>query len=277
MTQGVAENATLAEAEAEAQARAKADPEVRAFSRVSGGLAFGLALGAAAVGSFVLFRLLNRTQVEGTENIPEHSENVLYCLNHNSILDNFAFESAVYLPKVLFRPEFLPIQLADRKNFFGDPGSRKLKDRILGVIGRHFLRHLRTFPVDRKSGDMAQVDGWIELLKQNIVVVFPEGTRSRTGEIGRGKAGVGKLIYKSRPTVIPVRMVGMSRVLGVGMTIPKAFQTVRVFIGKPLDMSTFIDAPLPEREADELALYRGIANHVVDAIKSIAPDVPEPA
>lgn len=251
-------------------------PEVHAMSRVRGGLAFGIALGAATIGSVILFRLLNRMKIEGTENIPETSENVLYCLNHNSILDNFAFESAAYLPKVLFQPEFLPIQLADRKNFFGDPKSRKLKDKVLGVIGKYFLRHLRTFPVDRKSGDLSQVDQWIELLKQNIVVVFPEGTRSRSGEIGAGKAGVGKLIYNARPTVIPVRMVGMSRVLGVGRIIPAAFQTVRVFIDKPLDMSAFIDRPLPADPEQEIALYKDISNHVVEAIRAIKPDIPEP-
>lgn len=252
-------------------------PEVHAMSRVRGGLAFGLALGAAAIGSFILFRLLNRMKIEGTENIPEGSENVLYCLNHNSILDNFAFESAAYLPKVLFQPEFLPIQLADRKNFFGDPKSRKFKDKVLGVIAKYFLRHLRTFPVDRKSGDLAQVDQWIELLKQNIVVVFPEGTRSRSGEIGAGKAGVGKLIYRARPTVIPVRMVGMSRVLGVGRIIPGAFQTVRVFIDRPLDMSGFFERPLPTDHEHEITLYRDISNHVIDAIRAIKPDIPEPS
>jgi 1-acyl-sn-glycerol-3-phosphate acyltransferase len=251
--------------------------DIKIVSKVPSGLMFGLALSAAAVGSMVLFRLLNRVKVEGVENIPEQAENVLYCLNHNSILDNFAFESAVYFPKMVFKPEYLPINLADRKNFFGDPDSKRLKDRILRVLGRHFFRHLRAFPVDRKRGDLSQVDTWIEMLKNNIVVVFPEGTRSRSGEIGHGKAGVGKLIYEARPTVIPVRMVGMSRVLGVGRVIPGAFQTVRIFIEKPLDMSRFIDRPRPPVHEEELDLYKEIAEHVIAAIKSIAPEIPEPA
>ena len=42
------------------------------------------------------------------------------------------------------------------------------------------------------------------LAKGMPVLFFPEGTRSRSGEIGRGKPGVGKLIYDARPMVIPV-------------------------------------------------------------------------
>ncbi len=240
------------------------------------GVMFGIALSAAAVGSFVLFRLLNQTCVEGTENIPETSENVLYCLNHNSLIDNFAFESAVYFPKMAFKSRYLPINLADRRNFFGDPSSPHLRDRVLCLLGRHFFRHLRAFPVDRKRRDLEQVDQWIEMLKENIVVVFPEGTRSRSGEIGPGRAGVGKLIYKARPIVIPVRMIGMSRVLGVGRVLPGTFNRIRICIGKPLDLSPYLDQPVSEIQEEELTLYRDIADTVVTAIRSIEPDVPEP-
>src|SRR5262249_22800150 len=143
--------------------------QIGASDKTKVGLGFGIALGVAAVGSFLIFRLMNRLKVEGAENIPSGHENVLYCLNHNSVLDNFAFETTVYLPKVFFQPDYLPVNLADRKNFFGDPSSRKLKDRVLRILGKHFFTHLRAYPVDRKTGDMEQVDRWIQLLKQNIV------------------------------------------------------------------------------------------------------------
>jgi 1-acyl-sn-glycerol-3-phosphate acyltransferase len=242
-----------------------------ASTTVKVGLGLGVALGVAAVGSFVLFRLMNRVQVKGLENIPAGNENVLYCLNHNSLLDNFAFESLVYMPKVFFRPEYLPVNLADRKNFFGDPKSRRLKDRVLSALGRYFFSHLRAYPVDRRRGDLEQVEQWAELLKQNIVVVFPEGTRSRSGEIGRGKPGVGKLIYMARPTVIPVRMSGMENVLGVGSVIPSAFQTVRIVIGAPQDLGEYVDRPLPENRSAEIALYREISERVVRAIRELSP------
>ncbi|MCE7871291.1 1-acyl-sn-glycerol-3-phosphate acyltransferase [bacterium CPR1] len=235
-------------------------------------LAFALAAGAAAAASFFLFRFLNRTRVEGLENIPDSHQNVLYCLNHNSILDNFAFETAVYVPKLFFKPQYLPVQLADRKTFFGEPGSRKLKDRVLHLLGKHFLRHLRAVPVDRKKGDLGQVDHWAELVKNNIVVVFPEGTRTRTGQIGKGKAGVGKLIYQARPTVVPVRMLGMREVMGVGRFIPGMFQTVRIIIGQPLDLSSLLDTALPDGLEPRLDYYKQISETVLDAIRALHPE-----
>jgi len=236
-----------------------------------GGIGFSLAFGAATAGSILLFRMLNRTRVHGLRNIPTRHDNVLYCLNHNSILDNFAFEVAAYIPKILFRPRYLPISLADRKNFFGDPDSRKFKDQVLRLLGRHFFRHLKAHPVDRRSGDLEQVEQWIELLKENIVIVFPEGTRTRTGEIGPGKPGVGKLIYDARPTVIPVHMTGTGEVLGVGMRIPDVFKTIEVFIGEPMDLETLLHHPLPEDRKEQLAYYAEISDAVLDVIRELNP------
>ncbi|MFY9222544.1 MAG: lysophospholipid acyltransferase family protein [Blastocatellia bacterium] len=235
------------------------------------GLGFGVALGITALSSYVIFRLMNRVKMQGLENIPSEHENVLYCLNHNSMLDNFAFETAVYLPKVFFQPEYLPVNLADRKNFFGDPTSRKLKDKVMQILGKHFFTHLRAYPVDRKTHDMGQVEKWVELLKHNIVVVFPEGTRSRGGEMGEGKPGVGKMIYLARPKVIPVRMIGMDEVLGVGRIIPRAFRTVNIIIGKPLDLTEWIDYPMPTDPGEQYGLFKGIADEVISEIKALKP------
>ena len=248
---------------------AKKPERVGASDTTKVGIGYGLALGAVAISSFVIFRMMNRMKVTGLENIPTGHENVLYCLNHNSMLDNFAFETTIYLPRIFFHPDYMPVNLADRKNFFGDPTSRKLKDRVLRVLGKHFFTHLRAYPVDRKKGDLSQVDQWIELLKHNIVVVFPEGTRSRTGKIGEGKPGVGKLIYKARPIIIPVRMMGTEDVLGVGRIIPRFFQTVNIIVGKPLDLTEMIDQPLPETEDEEMAFYKRISDRVIQAIKDL--------
>src|SRR5262249_26101681 len=148
--------------------------------------------------------------------------------------------------------EDMPVNLADRKNFFGDPKSMRLKDRVLRLLGKHFFTHLRAYPVDRKRGDLDQVEEWADLLRQNIVVVFPEGTRSRSREIGRGKAGAGTLINRTRPPGLPVRMWGMKRVLGAGPRTPRASQTIPVRVGEPMDLPELLDQPLPEERKAEI-------------------------
>ncbi len=245
---------------------------VSAMQKAGQGFGFSVAFGTAMASSFVLFRMLNRMRVYGLENIPQEHENVLYCINHCSLLDNFAFEMAAYVPKVFFKRKYIPISLADRKNFFGDPTSRRLKDKILTLLGRHFFRHLKAYPVDRKAANMGQVEQWRELLKDNIVIVFPEGTRTRTGAIGRGQPGVGKLIYEARPIVVPVYMSGTAEILGVGMRVPAVFRTVRVYIGKPMDNDELLgrfDWENPNK-VRMMRNYIGVSEAVMDEVRKLS-------
>ncbi len=54
------------------------------------------------------------------------------------------------------------------------------------------LRNLGAFPVKRGGGDKQSLRTALEILKTgDIVGLFPEGTRSKTGEIGKGLAGAG--------------------------------------------------------------------------------------
>lgn len=243
----------------------------KAIGKAVDGMGFCVAFGTAAVGSLILFRLLNKTKVYGLKNIPSQHENVLYCINHNSLLDNFIFEVGAYVPKVLFRPEYLPVNLADRKNFFGDPSSRKLRDRVMRILGRHFFRHLKAYPVDRRTGDMGQVEEWSRLLKENIVIVYPEGTRSRTGKVGGGKPGVGKLIHEARPIVMPVFMDGTAAVLGVGMKIPTVFKTIKIYIGEPMDLSPLFIDDLPDDRRSQMIYYKKLSDAVMDEIRELDP------
>ena len=250
-----------------------------AWQKAGDRVGFSVAFGTAVASSFMLFRVLNKMRVHGLENIPENSENLLYCLNHCSLLDNFAFEMAAYIPRLLIRRKYLPVSLADRRNFFGDPASRRLKDRVLTVMGRHFFRHLKAYPVDRKRGDMGQVDQWRELLKDNIVIVFPEGTRTRSGQVGRGKPGVGKLIREARPIVVPVYMSGTAEILGVGMRVPAVFRTVNVYIGKPMDVDELLGR-FSWENADKAQLmrnYMGVSDAVMEEVRRLDPQYGSPA
>ena len=244
----------------------------RAVDKTIDGLGFSVAFGTAAISSLILFRILNKTKVYGLKNIPSEHENVLYFINHNSLVDNFIFEAAAYVPKIFFQHKYLPINLADRKNFFGDPSSKKLRDRVMRILGRHFFRHLKAYPVDRRTGNMEQVEEWRKLIKDNIMIVYPEGTRSRTGKVGHGKPGVGKLIHEARPIVMPVFMSGTAQVLGVGMKFPAVFKTMKVYIGKPMDLSDIFLDQLPEDRRSQMLYYTKISEAVMDEIRNLDPD-----
>ena len=79
-----------------------------------------------------------------------------------------------------------------------------LKNPFFGWL----IRKLGAFPVVRGSGDMKVIDDSIERLSQGRnLVIFPEGTRSKTGKLGRGKTGVALIAARSGATVVPAAVV----------------------------------------------------------------------
>ena len=67
------------------------------------------------------------------------------------------------------------------------------------------IRMCGAFPVVRGAGDSAVIDKSVALLKKGrILVIFPEGTRSKDGTIGRGKTGVALIAAMANAPVLPV-------------------------------------------------------------------------
>jgi 1-acyl-sn-glycerol-3-phosphate acyltransferase len=89
------------------------------------------------------------------------------------------------------------------------------------------------FPVKRGSGDRAAIRSTLKLLEEGkIFGIFPEGTRSKTGEIGTGMTGVGMFALKSQAQVIPVAIIGPYRL----------FRPVKIVYGKPIDLTDMREA-----------------------------------
>ncbi|MBQ7013037.1 MAG: 1-acyl-sn-glycerol-3-phosphate acyltransferase [Oscillospiraceae bacterium] len=67
------------------------------------------------------------------------------------------------------------------------------------------IKALGAFPVERGKGDSAAIDTAIDKIKSgHNLLIFPEGTRSRTGKVGRGKTGVALIAAMAGVDVIPV-------------------------------------------------------------------------
>lgn len=67
------------------------------------------------------------------------------------------------------------------------------------------IKKLNAFPVDRFGLDLAAIKKSIEALESGrVLVMFPEGTRSKDGKLQDGKIGVGMLARKAGVPIVPV-------------------------------------------------------------------------
>lgn len=134
---------------------------------------------------------LNRLVIKGGANIP-HGGSVLIASNHISAFDT------VFLPWAVIKHNPLQMLWAPAKEeLFEQPFLRLL----YSSWGAFPVRRKRDVRAGRKLND---------LLLDQKVMLFPEGTRHKDGKLGPGNRGVGKIIYDTRPTVIPVALVGLN-------------------------------------------------------------------
>ncbi|NIR43310.1 MAG: 1-acyl-sn-glycerol-3-phosphate acyltransferase [Gemmatimonadetes bacterium] len=189
--------------------------------------------------SWPFWFILNRATVIGRENVGE-APNTLLLSNHQSMIDSMPIGVSAFYPKSLIKPYVIPWHPAASENFFKHP--------TLAWISFHF----RCIPVKPGRRDLKALYRMIDVLPYGTMSIFPEGTRSRTGYVKRGRAGPGLLILATRPTVIPVAIDGMQDVLPIGKTIPRIGKRIWIKFGKPVDYSEFLDKPRTRETAQAL-------------------------
>lgn len=154
----------------------------------------------------VLFTVVLRMRVEGTENIPKEGPLVI-ASNHLSLLDPPVIGTA-----------------ATRKVHF--MAKQELFVPILGDI----YKILGAFPVRRGGADRAAIKHGIEILQSSqVLAIFPEGTRSKTGKLGKAEPGVLMMASKAMATIVPCCVIGTD-FQRQGRIWPK----VTVRFGKPM-------------------------------------------
>ncbi len=186
--------------------------------------------------------VLNRFVIKGGNNIPS-SGGVLVAANHIS-----AYET-IFLPWAVIR--HCPLQM------FWAPAKEEL-------FAKPFQRLLYSswgaFPV--KRGRDVKANRIIEdLLKDQKVMLFPEGTRHRDGRLGKGNRGVGKIVYETRPVVIPTALIGLNK-----WRFPGFGQRATAIFGTPLDFSDLY--ALENRKETHQLIVERIMNAIAELIKS---------
>lgn len=187
----------------------------------------------------IFFFAFNRTKVIGRRNVGSEP-NTLLLSNHQSMVDSFIVGLAAFFPQSLLKPHLLPWNPAAEENFF--------RPRLLGWLAKHW----RCIPVRQGRRDPRALHRMVEVLPKGVMTVFPEGTRSRDGSVGVGRAGAGLLILATRPRVIPVAIDGMNDVLPIGRRLPGLFKRVFVYYGEPVDYSEFLDLPRTKETSQAL-------------------------
>lgn len=158
-------------------------------------------------------------EVTGTHHIPKDG-GVLICSNHIDNLD----------PPVVGVTSPRPIHFMAKAEIFKVP--------ILGKI----LPQINAFPVKRGMSDREALRKALSILKEGHVLgIFPEGTRSKDGKLGKGLSGVGFFALRSDCVVVPCAIIGPY----------KMFKKVKVVYGEPIDMESLRKEKASADEATE--------------------------
>ncbi|MBI2140087.1 1-acyl-sn-glycerol-3-phosphate acyltransferase [Candidatus Woesearchaeota archaeon] len=154
-----------------------------------------------------------RGKITGIENIPQEG-NFIIAANHESYLDHFII-STLFLRRLNKHIYFL--------------AKKELFDTWLK---KKFHTWADAIPIDRQSGGQEGLQ-WAEkaLREGKIIAMHPEGTRSLTGALQRGKTGAARLALATDAPVLPVGISGSFEVLPKGKIIPKAGK-IHIRIGK---------------------------------------------
>ncbi|WP_329341770.1 1-acyl-sn-glycerol-3-phosphate acyltransferase [Streptomyces sp. NBC_00663] len=195
-----------------------------------------------------LLRLVFRPRIEGLEHVPANGAAIV-AGNHLSFSDHFL------MPAILKRR----ITFLAKKEYFTGPG---LKGRLTAF----FFRSAGQIPVDRtgkEAGQAAIREGLGVLAKDELLGIYPEGTRSHDGRLYKGKVGVAVMALRAGVPVIPCAMIGTFEAQPPGKVIPNIHPVVIRF-GEPLDFSRY------EGMENEKAILRAITDEIIYAILSLS-------
>lgn len=165
--------------------------------------------------------LLVPITVTGQENIRK-GQSYVFVSNHQSFLDVFAVYG--WLPsnfKWLMKKELRRIPFV---GFACKVAGHIFVDRANPVAA---LRSIKEIEAELQNGVST--------------VIFPEGTRTKTGEMGRFKRGAFQVALDLHLPVVPISLTGFYEAMPRDTYYVRSHAHLRMHIGKPIDLSDFID------------------------------------
>ena len=180
-----------------------------------------------------LFKILFRVEVRGAENVPAEGS-IIMAANHMSNFDPPLVGS--FFPR--------PVAYMAKEELF--------HPKLAGLI----IKNLYAFPVKRGTGDKGAIMTAIGILRnKHCLGVFPEGTRSKTGEIGKPESGVAALAALGKALVVPTAIIGTDK-----FSKGKLFPKLAIIIGEPMECK----AKTKDKEG-----LQNFAQEIMDKIKEM--------
>lgn len=162
------------------------------------------------LGTFL--RIMFRPRYLGRDKIPVDGP-LIIAANHLSHID----------PAFIMTATKRPVSYMSKKEHFD------------GVIRRLVFKQVGVIPVDREEGGKDALKGAIEILeKGGAIGIFPEGTRSRDGKMGKGKTGVARLAALTGAAVVPVAIRQTDGVWPVSKRAPRPWRKFYYKFGDPI-------------------------------------------
>jgi 1-acyl-sn-glycerol-3-phosphate acyltransferase len=170
-----------------------------------------------------LLKVMFRPWVRGSEKIPSDGAAIL-ASNHLS------FSDSIFLPLMLRRP----VVFLAKSEYFTGKGLK-------GTLTRWFFIGTGQLPIDRSGGKASEaaLNTGLRVLSQNqLLGIYPEGTRSPDGRLFRGRTGIARMVLEAKVPVFPVAMIDTEKVQPIGRRLPR-IRRIGVVVGEPLDFSRF--------------------------------------
>lgn len=190
------------------------------------------------------FLRLWRFSVEGADRVPTEGP-AIFCPNHTSVLDSF----------------FLPCVLPRRITYVGKA------EYMDSWKTKHLFPALGMIPIDRSGGSASEraLNAATRVLEAGEYFgIYPEGTRSRTGELFRGHTGPARLALRTGAPLIPVGIVGTREIMPPDARFPRLRLPVKIAFGRPIRVDRYRD------RADDHLVLRQIIDELMFEIRELS-------
>lgn len=220
---------------------------------------------------WVNFCTKNLLHVHGVERIQglAPDRGLLLCANHRSFFDQYMIVLALLQHTELVRELYFPV----RSNFFYETWSGVFVNALIGGMAMYPPIFRDPGKAEHNREALDKLAGW--LARPGVVVgMHPEGTRGKGPdpyELLPAQPGVGQVILRSKPIVVPIFINGLlndflTQITSNFRTGEKRGTPIHIVFGRPIDFGDLLEGRARP------ALYKRVADYVAGEIRKLGQE-----